>query len=52
MKTFRYKIVKTRTDLSETKLNEFGGRGFDLTGVVTDEYGYTYYFKIETETNG
>ena len=36
MKTFRYKIVKTKTDMGETELNEFG---------------YTYYFKIET-TNG
>lgn len=51
MKVFKYKIIKTRTDMGEAKLNEFGRRGYELTSVVTDEFGYTYYFKIET-TNG
>lgn len=48
MKAYRYKIVRNRTDLGETKLNEFGRRGYELVSVITDEYGYTYYFKIET----
>ena len=51
MKVFKYKSIKTRTDMGEVKLNEFGRRGYELTSVVTDEFGYTYYFKIET-TNG
>ena len=51
MKIYKYKIIKTRTDMGEAKLNEFGRRGYELNSVVTDEFGYTYYFKIET-TNG
>ena len=51
MVIYKYKIIHTRTDMGETKLNEFGRRGYELTSVVTDEFGYTYYFKIET-TNG
>ena len=51
MKTYKYKIVNTKTDMGEVKLNEFGRRGYELTSVVTDEFGYTYYFKIEV-TNG
>lgn len=47
MSTYRYKIVKAKTDIGETKLNEFGRRGFELVSVVTDEFGYTYYFKTE-----
>lgn len=49
MKTFRYKIVKTKTDMGEAKLNEFGRRGYELTSVIADEYGFTYYFKTEVE---
>ena len=52
MKTFRYKIVKTRTDMGETKLNESGRRGYELTSVIVDEHGYTYYFKIAVDNNG
>ena len=52
MKTFRYKIVKTKTDMGETKLNEFGRRGYELTSVITDEHSYTYYFKITVDNNG
>lgn len=48
MKTYRYKVIKKTTPLDEAKLNEFGRRGFELTGVLSDEYGYTYYFKVET----
>lgn len=47
MKVYRYKIVKNPTEIGETKLNEFGRRGYELVSVVTDEFGYTYYFKIE-----
>ena len=52
MKVFRYKEVKTRTDMGESKLNEFGRRGYELVSVITDEHGYTYYFKTEVENNG
>lgn len=52
MKTYRYKIVKTKTDMGEVKLNEFGRRGYELTSVIADEFGYTYYFKIEVNNNG
>ena len=48
---YKYKIIHTKTDMGEAKLNEFGRRGYELTSVITDEHGYTYYFKIET-TNG
>ena len=47
MKTYRYKVVKNPKELLEAKLNEFGRRGFELTGVLSDQYGYTYYFKQE-----
>lgn len=49
MNVYRYKIVKTKVDMGETKLNEFGRRGYELTSVVTDEHGFTYYFKFKTE---
>ena len=49
---YKYKIIKTRTDMGEAKLNEFGRRGYELTSVITDEYGYTYYFKIAVDNNG
>ena len=51
MSTYRYKIVKTKTDMGEAKLNEFGRRGYELVSVVTDDFGFTYYFKTEV-TNG
>ena len=47
MKTFKYKVIKTTENLPETKLNEFGRRGYELTGVLYDTFGYTYYFKTE-----
>ena len=49
MRIFRYKIIKSKTDIGEAKLNEFGRRGYELVSVTCDEYGYVYYFKIETE---
>ena len=52
MKIYRYKIVKTKVDMGEAKLNEFGRRGYELSGVIADEYGYTYYFRVEVENNG
>ena len=52
MDTFRYKIIKTSTELSEAKLNEFGRRGFELVSVDSDEYGHRYYFKVKVENNG
>lgn len=52
MDTYRYKVVTTKTDMGEAKLNEFGRRGFELVSVLADQYGYKYYFKIKTENNG
>lgn len=49
MKIYRYKTIKTKIQLNESKLNEFGRRGFELCGTVEDDHGYTYYFKIEQE---
>ena len=49
---YKYKIIRTKTDMGEAKLNEFGRRGYELTSVITDEYGYTYYFKIAVDNNG
>ena len=51
MTVYRYKVVKTRTDMGEAKLNEFGRRGYELTSIIADEHGYTYYFKVEAENN-
>lgn len=51
MKLYRYKRVRSAKQLDETKLNEFGRRGYELCGVVDDEYGFTYYFKIEMKSN-
>lgn len=46
---YRYRTVRTRTELNESKLNEFGRRGYELVGIIDDEFGYTYYFKIDTD---
>ena len=51
MKIYRYKRVKSTKQLDETKLNEFGRRGYELCGITDGEYGYTYYFKIEQKDN-
>ena len=52
MKVYKYKVVKTQKEINEAKLNEFGRRGYELTGVTSNEYNYTYYFKTEVENNG
>ena len=49
MKIYRYRMVKSTKQLDETKLNEFGRRGYELCGTAEDDHGYTYYFKIEQE---
>lgn len=48
MKVYRYKVVKPSLELNESKLNEFGRRGYELVGVTQSELGYTYYFKVES----
>lgn len=48
MKIYKYRVIRKSTSLSEAQMNEFGRRGYELTGVLSDEWGYTYYFKIET----
>lgn len=47
MKNYRYKVVKTTKPLTEGKLNEFGRHGYELCGILSDDYGYTYHFKTE-----
>lgn len=47
MKTYRYKVVKTVKAMTESQLGEFGRRGYEMTGVTADEFGYVYYFKKE-----
>lgn len=49
MKTYKYKVVKHKAEIGEAKLNEFGRRGYELVSVTSDDYGYTYYFKVEVE---
>ena len=51
MSKFRYRVLEQSKKLDETKLNEFGRRGYELTGVVFDGNVYTYYFKTEV-SNG
>lgn len=52
MKIYRYKRIKSAKQLDETKLNEFGRKGYEMCGLTDDEFGYTYYFKIEQSQNG
>lgn len=52
MKVYKYKVVKHKVELGEAKLNEFGRRGYELVSVTSDDFGYTYYFKVESENNG
>lgn len=49
MKKFKYKIVKTQTEIPESKLNILGGQGWELCGVFQDIYGFIYYIKKEIE---
>ena len=52
MKVFKYKVIKVSVSLTEAKLNEFGRRGYELVSALSDDHGYTYYFKVEIENNG
>ena len=45
MDVYKYKVVKSLKVLDEGKLNQVGRAGWQLSGVVNDEYGYTYYLK-------
>jgi hypothetical protein len=45
MEVYKYKVVKSLKVLDEGKLNQVGRAGWQLCGVVNDEYGYTYYLK-------
>lgn len=49
MEAYSYKIIKNPTEIGESKLNSLGRRGYELCGVVTSEFGYTYYFKKKNE---
>lgn len=45
MDVYKYKVVKSLKVLDEGRLNQVGRFGWQLCGVVNDEYGYTYYLK-------
>ena len=51
MKKFKYKTVKTQTEITDAKLNILGKQGWELCGVHIDNYGYTYYIKKELTKN-
>ena len=51
MDTFKYKIIKTPTELSEARLNALGKQGWELVSVIGDTYGYTYYIKKKDGKN-
>lgn len=42
---FKYKVVRSLKVLDEGKLNQVGRAGWELCGIASDEYGYTYYLK-------
>lgn len=47
MKKFKYKTIKTQTEVNDAKLNVFGSKGWELCGTHQDTWGYIYYFKKE-----
>ncbi len=44
---WKYKIIKTQTEISESRLNALGKQGWELCGVTVDTFGYVYYIKKE-----
>ena len=50
MKKFKYKTIKTQTEIADSKLNVLGKQGWELCGVHQDAYGYIYYIKKEIES--
>lgn len=44
--TYKYKVIETSHELTATKLNEFGRRGYELVAAIKGEYLYTFYFRI------
>lgn len=49
MSKFKYKILKTQTEVGEAKLNALGAKGWELCGFHMDNWGYTYYIKKQIE---
>ena len=47
MRKFKYKTVKIKTEITDSKLNVLGSKGWELCGVHQDEYMYIYYLKKE-----
>ena len=46
MDIYSYKIITSPTEIGEAKLNALGRR---MCGVVSNEFGYMYYFKKKSE---
>lgn len=49
MDIYSYKIITSPTEIGEPKLNALGRRGYELCGVVSNDFGYMYYFKKKSE---
>ena len=49
MDIYSYKIITSPTEIGEPKLNALGRRGYELGGVVSNGFGYMYYFKKKSE---
>jgi hypothetical protein len=45
MEVYKYKIFKSEKPLDEGKLNAVGRAGWQLCGVIENEYWYVYYLK-------
>lgn len=50
MKQYKYKIIKTDREISETRMDGLGKQGWELCGVIYYEgFGFTYYIKKEID---
>ena len=49
MRKFKYKTIKSQTEITDSKLNVLGSKGWELCGVHQDNYGYIYYIKKEID---
>lgn len=49
MKKYKYKIIRQPLELSEGKFNLLGSQGWELCGVINDNFGCVYYMKKEIE---
>lgn len=47
MRKWQYAMKRTNSQLKPVDLNKYGEQGWELVSVISDIYGYTYYFKCE-----